>query len=109
MAGVGTIRIVGLGGSLHVPSNSLAALRIALEGAAEAGGETEVLDIRELDLPFYQPGLTDVPPAVERLCAAAAGAQGMLWSSPLYHGTISGAFKNALDWFQLLGDRDPPT
>jgi FMN reductase len=31
----------------------------------------------------------------------------MLWSSPLYHGTISGSFKNALDWLQLLGDRKP--
>jgi NAD(P)H-dependent FMN reductase len=26
----------------------------------------------------------------------------------LYQGTISGAFKNALDWLHLLGDRDPP-
>src|SRR5258708_15561976 len=31
----------------------------------------------------------------------------MLWSSPLYHGTISGSFKNALDWLQLLSDRQP--
>ena len=26
----------------------------------------------------------------------------------MYHGTVSGAFKNALDWLQLLSDRDPP-
>ena len=26
----------------------------------------------------------------------------------MYHGTISGSFKNALDWLQLLGDRNPP-
>ena len=32
----------------------------------------------------------------------------MIWSSPLYQGTVSGAFKNALDWLHLLGDRDPP-
>jgi FMN reductase len=32
----------------------------------------------------------------------------MIWSSPLYHGTVSGAFKNALDWLDLLSDRDPP-
>jgi len=25
----------------------------------------------------------------------------------MYHGTISGSFKNALDWLQLLADRDP--
>jgi FMN reductase len=35
-------------------------------------------------------------------------ADGMLWSSPLYQGTISGAFKNALDWLQLLSGREPP-
>jgi FMN reductase len=32
----------------------------------------------------------------------------MIWSSPLYQGTISGAFKNALDWLHVLGRRDPP-
>jgi len=32
----------------------------------------------------------------------------MLWSSPMYQGTISGAFKNALDWLHPLGRRDPP-
>jgi FMN reductase len=35
-------------------------------------------------------------------------ADGLLWSSPLYHGTISGSFKNALDWLQVLSDRTPP-
>jgi FMN reductase len=26
----------------------------------------------------------------------------------MYHGTISGSFKNALDWLELLAKRDPP-
>ena len=26
----------------------------------------------------------------------------------MYQGTISGAFKNALDWLHILGERDPP-
>jgi FMN reductase len=33
---------------------------------------------------------------------------GLLWSSPLYQGTISGALKNALDWLHVLGQREPP-
>jgi FMN reductase len=48
-----------------------------------------------------------VPDAAKTLCDAVYACQGMLWSSPLYHGTISGSFKNALDWLQLLGDRRP--
>ncbi len=101
------VTIVGLGGSLAAPSNSLAALKIAAEGAREAGAETVILDIRELDLPMYVPGAKETPEAVRRLCDAVYAADGLLWSSPLYHGTISGAFKNALDWLQLLSDRQP--
>ncbi len=26
----------------------------------------------------------------------------------MYHGSVSGSFKNALDWLELLADRDPP-
>ena len=66
-----------------------------------------MFDLRELNLPLYVPG-APVPDAARRLCDATYAAHGMLWSSPLYHGTISGAFKNALDWLQLLGDRTPP-
>src|SRR5260221_1857047 len=47
------------------------------------------------------------PTASRRFCESIYACDGMLWSSPLYHGTISGSFKNALDWLQLLGDRQP--
>ena len=101
------ISVVGIGGSLSAQSSSLAALKIALEGAAEGGARTEIFDIRALDLPMYSPELRDIPKSVHRLCDGVHGAAGLLWSSPLYHGTISGSFKNALDWFQLLSDRKP--
>ena len=87
--------VVGLGGSLSKQSSSLAALKIALEGAAEAGAETELLDIRTLALAMFDPSIGDPP-------------DGLIWSSPMYQGTISGSFKNALDWLQLLADRRPP-
>ena len=103
----GGISVVGIGGSLSAQSSSLAALKIALEGAAEAGARTEIFDIRALDLPMYSPDLRNIPKSVHRLCDGVHGAAGLLWSSPLYHGTISGSFKNALDWFQLLSDRKP--
>ena len=103
-----TIKIVALGGSLSQQSTSLAALRVALEGASLVGAEVELFDVRELELPMYAPKAASVPNAARTLCESVYACQGMLWSSPLYHGTISGSFKNALDWFQLLGDRQPP-
>ena len=101
------VRIVGLGGSLAKYSTSLSALNVALEGARDHGADVQVFDLRELNLPMFVPGAEPVPAGALELCDAVAGAQGMLWSSPLYHGTISGAFKNALDWLQLLSDRKP--
>lgn len=101
------IRIVGLGGSLAAPSASLTALKVALEGAAAAGADTQILDLRALDLPMFLPTATPTEPVVG-FCNIAYAAHGLLWSSPLYNGTTSGAFKNAIDWLHLLGDRRPP-
>jgi FMN reductase len=102
------VRVVGIGGSLSERSSSLAALRIALDGASKAGAETEIFDVRTLDVPMYSPETAAISGTVGRLCDAVHQAQGLVWSSPLYHGTISGSFKNALDWLQLLSDRKPP-
>ena len=102
------LTIVGLGGSLAKVSRSRAALISALEGAASAGARTELLNIRELDLPMYNPDDDAPTGAATRLIESCHAADGMLWSSPMYQGTISGALKNALDWLHLLRDWDPP-
>ena len=83
-------------------------MQLALEGAANAGAETTLLDLRELDLPMYDPDDDKPAAAAERLIEACYSADVMLWSSPMYQGTISGAFKNALDWLHVLGARQPP-
>lgn len=70
------LTVVGLGGSLARRSTSLAALKIALAGAAGAGTRTEFLDLRELSLPMYDPENTEPPESVIRLCDAVASADG---------------------------------
>ncbi len=103
----GDVRVVGLGGSLAATSASLAALDAALDGAREAGAAVSRFSVRELDLPHYRPDLA-APAQVEALCDAVEAAHGMIWSSPLYHGTVSGSFKNAVDWLQVLAQRGVP-
>ena len=103
------LKVVGLGGSLKQASRSRAALVVALEGAAAAGASVELLDLRELGLPMYSPDLeTDPPAVVLTLADRCYEADGMLWSSPMYNGSVSGSFKNAIDWLHTLGKRDPP-
>jgi FMN reductase len=100
-------KLVGLGGSLAPASRSLAALRVAAAAAEERGAGVQIFEIGRLALPFYAPRRE---PSEEALAFASAvhEADGLLLSSPMYHGTISGSFKNALDWLELLGRRDPP-
>ncbi len=106
--------IVGLGGSLRERSRSRAMLREALRVAAERGAQTELLDVRELALPMFEPdwGAEEYSagqrPAVERLLAGFRSADAMIWASPCYHGTISGAVKNALDFVELLDEDERP-
>src|SRR5207244_3925968 len=59
-------------------------------------------------LPMYNPDEDEPNDAAAHLIESCYAADGLLWSSPLYQGTISGALKDALDWLHLLGRRDPP-
>lgn len=102
-------KIVGLGGSLREASRSRAALALALDGAQRAGATVEMLDLRRLELPMYSPELElQAPAVIGTLTEACYEADGLLWSSPMYNGSVSGSFKNAIDWLHLLRSREPP-
>ena len=94
------IKIVGLGGSLKPGSASALALSEALRGAEEGGASVELLELHVLDLPMFVPD-REPAPSVRRLIESVSAAAGLIWSSPVYHGSMSGAFKNALDWLEL--------
>lgn len=102
------VKIVGINGSLRSGSHSAQALAIALERVAALGAETEFLDLRTLVLPFCN-GEDDYPdyPDVERLRETVKAADGLIFATPEYHGSVSGVLKNALDLlsFEHLSDK----
>lgn len=100
-------KVVAFGGTLNPKSTTLIALRCVLDEAAARGAETELMDVGTLSLPTYDWGAPPTP-AVERFVASIYAADALVWGSPLYHGTISGLFKNAIDWLEVLSDRAPP-
>ncbi len=101
------VRLTALGGSLKHGSSSLTALRAAAAGGEAAGANADLLKVADLDLPPYAPD-TEPSEGARRLADSAAQADAMLWSSSLYHGSVSGSFENAIDWLQLLSHHDPP-
>ena len=94
--------ILAMGGSTRGQSTSEAALRIAAEGAREAGAEVLMLGGRDLMLPIYDPDATERVPEATRLLDLAREADGLIIVSPGYHGGLSGLVKNALDYFEDL-------
>ena len=90
------IIIAGIVGSLRRNSHTREAVGRALEGAAESGATTRLVDLREYDLPFCNEDDPDSP-EVLRLRADVGSAHGLILGTPEYHGGYSGILKNAID------------
>lgn len=88
--------VVAVCGSLRETSKTRQALDVTLEAAADAGASTEMVDLREYDLPPLKSD--DSVPDADDLKASIAGADSVVLGTPNYHGSYSGVLKNALDY-----------
>jgi FMN reductase len=69
------------------------------------GCSTEIFAGQAINLPSYDPADGQRSPEAQALVAALRRADGVILSSPGYHGTVSGLLKNALDYTEdLRGD-----
>jgi FMN reductase len=94
--------IVGIGGTTRVGSISEQALRYALKIAEEAGAETRAIAGPSLQLDHYNAGNPARSAGASELVEAMRRADGLIISTPSYHGSISGHVKNALDYAEDL-------
>ena len=93
--------ILGIGGTLREGSTSERALQISLEAARAAGARTHAITGADLALPLYELGapLTEQAAAFVEMLRAC---DGLIISSPSYHGGVSGLIKNAIDYVEEL-------
>jgi NAD(P)H-dependent FMN reductase len=91
-------RVVAVSGSRRDGSYTRRACRIALDAAADEGADTELLCLREWDLPEYDPNLDDDPEVVAEFLREVREADAVVLGSPVYHGSYSSTLKTALDW-----------
>jgi len=91
------LNVIGICGSLRQDSYSRMALSIALQGAAERGAGTRIIDLNDYDLVFADGRDTPYPAGVQRLKEHVKAADGIIIATPEYHSGMSGVLKNAID------------
>lgn len=99
--------ILGISGSMRFGTANEQALRIALDRIDELGGRTQLIPGSRLILPNFD---DEVEPEAQArwLLEAVEQADGIILSSPSYHGGVTGLLKNGLDYLELLADRPRP-
>ena len=94
------IKLLGVCGSMRVESYSSRLATMALAAASEHGAETRLLELSAIDLPIYNPDSEPVDHLGLRTATEAVNwADAFLLASPDYHGSMSGAMKNFLDFY----------
>lgn len=63
------------------------------------GAFTDLIDLAELRLPIYGTGEEDIDVNALEIGARLMKAEAIILITPEYHGSFSGALKNALDYF----------
>ncbi|MBD2163528.1 NAD(P)H-dependent oxidoreductase [Calothrix membranacea FACHB-236] len=92
------VKIVGIGGSLRPNSYTQIALQVAAQRVEALGAEVEILDLRQMQLPFCNGGKDySEYPDVQRLRDTVTNTDGLILATPEYHGGVSGVLKNTLD------------
>jgi FMN reductase len=91
--------IVGVGGTPKENSTTEQALRVVLDSARRGGAQTRMFGGEYLaSLPLYL--TANSKSAGRELVDSVREADGVIVASPSYHGSISGALKNALDYLE---------
>ena len=67
-----------------------------------------VFHMAHAKIPIFDVDNRDVPESVVNMNEAFRNADVHIWLTPLYHGSMTGSMKNALDWMELSAKRPDP-
>ena len=104
-------RILAFAGSLRKASFNKTLVKIAAEGARQAGAEVTYVDLHDYPMPLFaqdeeaEHGKTD---AAKRLKQLMIEHDGFLIASPEYNSSITGVLKNAIDWASRPDEGEEP-
>jgi len=102
-------KILAFSGSLRTDSFNKKLVKIAVEGAKDAGAEVTLIDLRDYPLPIYDGDLEakdGLPPNAIKLKELMWNHDGFLISAPEYNSSISAVLKNVIDWASRQASAD---
>lgn len=94
-------KILAFSGSLRAGSYNQKLLKIAAEGAREAGAEVTVVSLADYSMPLFDEdleGKVGKPEGAKRFKELFMSHDALLIASPEYNSMITAALKNAIDW-----------
>ncbi|NIG57456.1 NADPH-dependent FMN reductase [Chitinophaga sp. Cy-1792] len=83
-------------------STSYAIINYLQEQLHKKGATTTVFNLAEADIPFFDTAaLQQIPESAREMTKIFREADLHIWLTPLYHGSMTGAMKNCLDWIEI--------
>jgi chromate reductase len=104
-------KIIAFAGSLRSGSFNKKLVKIAAEGAKEAGAEVTYIDLKDYPMPVYDGDLekeSGLPENTKKLKEIFVNHDGLLISCPENNSSFPSAFKNVIDWLSRPAEGFPP-
>lgn len=97
-------------GSLHNHEESFYSMvyNYVHEQCDENGLSVNQVDLSEKKIPIFDPYDQTPTEEVNQIIETFMEEDLQIWMAPLYHGSIPGVMKNALDWLQLTHNYSSP-
>ncbi len=105
------VRVAVISGSLRRDSYNTRLARAVAAAMRADGAEIDEISLLDLDLPVLNEDREREqghPPAVLDLKRRMIGADALLFASPEYNGSLTGALKNAIDWASRPREGEAP-
>jgi NAD(P)H-dependent FMN reductase len=103
-------KILAFAGSSRKDSFNKKLIRIAVEGAKEAGADVTLIDLGDFPMPIYDGDYEDalgMPDKAKELKKLFLEHRGLLIASPEYNSSFSGLIKNCIDWISRPVPNEP--
>lgn len=104
-------KILAFSGSLRAGSYNQKLVKIAAEGAREAGAEVTVISLSDYPMPLFDEDLeaaSGKSDGARELKDLFTRHDALLIASPEYNSMITGVLKNAIDWVSRVDSEGEP-